>query len=94
VLAGAGTSICAPTIISLAGAATPPHQRGAAISTVTTIAYVGFLIGPAAVGGVAALTNLRASLTAVAALALALALLAALAPPATTAHPYARSCGP
>jgi predicted MFS family arabinose efflux permease len=78
-LAGAGTSVCAPTIISLAGAAARPEQRGAAVSTVTTIAYLGFLVGPPVVGGVAALTSLRASLTAVAALALALALITTLA---------------
>ena len=80
VIAGAGCSVCAPTIISLAGAASPAEERGAAVSTVTTIAYLGFLVGPAAVGGLAGLTSLRTALTAVAGLALLLALSAALAP--------------
>ena len=79
-LAGAGTSVCAPTIISLAGALAPQSQRGIAISTVTTIAYLGFLVGPAAVGGIAALTSLRTSLTVVSGLAIVLALTTALGP--------------
>ena len=80
VIAGTGCSVCAPTIISLAGAASPAEERGAAVSTVTTIAYLGFLVGPAAVGGLAGLTSLRTALTAVAGLAVLLALSAALAP--------------
>jgi MFS family permease len=80
VLAGAGTSVCAPTIISLAGAAAPPQYRGAAVSTVTTIAYLGFLVGPAAVGGVAGITDLSTSLAVVAGLAVILALGAVLLP--------------
>jgi hypothetical protein len=79
-LAGAGTSVCAPTIISLAGAAAPTEYRGAAVSTVTTIAYLGFLVGPAAVGGIAGLTDLSTSLTVVAGLAVVLALGAVLVP--------------
>jgi hypothetical protein len=47
---------------------------------VTTLAYLGFLVGPAAVGAVAEAANLRISLGVVAALALLLALLLALAP--------------
>ncbi|HEV7452107.1 MAG TPA: MFS transporter, partial [Pseudonocardiaceae bacterium] len=45
-VAGLGTSVCAPTVISLAGAWAGPERRGAAVSTVTTVAYVGFLVGP------------------------------------------------
>ena len=40
--------------------------RGAAVSVVTTIAYLGFLVGPAAVGLLANATALRTSLAAVA----------------------------
>lgn len=79
-IAGLGTSVCAPTIISLAGAAAPPALRGAAVSTVTTIAYLGFLVGPAAVGGIAAATDLETSLTVVAGLAALLAVVVAAAP--------------
>ena len=42
----------------------------------TTIAYLGFLVGPAAVGLLASATALRTSLAAVAAVAVALAILA------------------
>jgi MFS family permease len=80
VLAGLGTSVCAPTIISLAGAAAPPELRGAAVSTVTTLAYLGFLVGPAAVGGVASATDLETSLTVVAGLAALLAVIVATVP--------------
>jgi len=50
------------------------------VATVTTIAYLGFLLGPAAVGGLATATDLPASLTAVAGLAAALCLAAAMLP--------------
>lgn len=79
-IAGLGTSVCAPTLISMAGAAAPAHLRGAAVATVTTIAYLGFLLGPAAVGGLATATDLPTSLTAVAGLAAALCLAAAMLP--------------
>ena len=51
-------------------------MRGAAVSVVTTIAYLGFLVGPAAVGLLASATALRTSLAAVAGVAVALAILA------------------
>jgi MFS family permease len=76
-LAGLGTSVCAPTLISMAGAWAGPERRAAAVSTVTTVAYLGFLVGPAAVGLLASATSLAAALAGAAALAL---LLAALAP--------------
>jgi MFS family permease len=75
---GAGNSVCAPTILSLAGGASPPGEPGAAISTGTTIAYLGFVLGPATVGGVAVLADLRVALGLVACLAVFLALGAAL----------------
>jgi predicted MFS family arabinose efflux permease len=78
VLAGLGTAVCAPTIISLAGAAVAPAERGTAVSTVTTIGYLGFLVGPAAVGGLAAVADLRVSLAAVAGIAAVLAVAALL----------------
>jgi predicted MFS family arabinose efflux permease len=80
VVAGAGISVCAPTLISLAGAASPSGERGAAVSTVTTIAYLDFVLGPATVGGVAGLADLRIALGVVACLAVLLALIAALGP--------------
>jgi predicted MFS family arabinose efflux permease len=81
--AGLGTSICAPTLIAIAGRLARPELRGSAVSVVTTVAYLGFLLGPAAVGVAAHATTLRAALGGVAALALLLALLARRAPGAT-----------
>jgi hypothetical protein len=76
VLAGAGISICAPILFSLAGRNADEAVRGAAVSIVTTIAYLGFLVGPAAVGLLADATTLRASLASAGAIALLLAALA------------------
>ena len=75
VVAGAGCSVCGPTIVSIVGRAAAPHERATAIGSLTTIMYLGFLVGPAAVGGVAELTTLRISIGVVAALAFVLALL-------------------
>jgi len=79
VAAGAGISICAPVLFSIAGRGADEAVRGAAVSVVTTIAYLGFLVGPAAVGLLASATTLETSLAAVAAVSLALAALAGLA---------------
>jgi MFS family permease len=72
-LAGLGTSVCAPTLIGLAGRVTP-HRPGAATSTVITLSYLGFVLSPAAVGLVAQATTLRIALTAIAVAAASLAL--------------------
>jgi hypothetical protein len=76
VMAGAGISICAPVLFSIAGRGADEAVRGAAVSIVTTIAYLGFLVGPAAVGLLASATALRTSLAAVAGVAVVLAILA------------------
>ena len=76
VIAGAGISICAPVLFSLAGRGADEAVRGAAVSIVTTIAYLGFLVGPAAVGLLANATALETSLAAVAGVAVLLAVLA------------------
>jgi MFS family permease len=72
-VAGAGCSVCAPTIVSIAGRAADPRERATVIGSLTTLMYLGFLVGPAAVGGVAELTTLPVSLGVVAALAFVLA---------------------
>jgi MFS family permease len=77
-VAGAGCSVCAPTIVSLAGRAAAPHERATVVGSVTTIMYLGFLVGPAVVGGLAELTTLAISLGSVAALAFLLTALFAL----------------
>ena len=76
-LAGAGISICAPVLISLAGRGTTGAVRASAVSVVTTTAYLGFVVGPAAVGLLAQATTLPAALAAVAVAALAVLALAA-----------------
>jgi MFS family permease len=75
-LAGLGTSVCAPVLIGLAGRHAEPAARAGAVSIVTTLAYFGFLVGPAAVGLAADASSLRAALAGVALLAVLLAVLA------------------
>jgi predicted MFS family arabinose efflux permease len=77
--AGLGTSVCAPTLIGLAGRLRP-RERGSAVSAVTTLAYLGFLVGPAAVGLAAGAASLPAALTGVAVVAAVLAAGARFAP--------------
>jgi len=79
-LAGLGTSVCAPVLIGIAGARAGAAARASAVSIVTTLAYLGFLVGPAAVGLAADAASLRAALAGVAGLALVLAALVRLAP--------------
>jgi len=79
-LAGLGTSVCAPTLITLAGRSAAAEMRASAVSVVTTIAYLGFLIGPAAVGIVASASTLPIALAGVAVLAALLAVGAHWAP--------------
>ena len=67
-VAGLGTSVCAPTLITLAGRVSPA-AHGAATGTVITIAYLGFVLGPAAVGLVSGATTLPIALVAVAIIA-------------------------
>jgi MFS family permease len=55
-LGGAGVSLYAPIIFGAGG-----RRSASAVATVTTLGYVGLLIGPALVGGVAQLTSLRGS---------------------------------
>jgi MFS family permease len=78
-VAGLGTSVCAPTVIGMAGAWAGPVRRAGAISVVTTIAYLGFLIGPAAVGAVSSQWSLPVALAGVAVLAVVVAGLAPVA---------------
>jgi MFS family permease len=57
-LAGAGISLNAPIVFGFAGRRSDP---GTAVATVTSLGYVGLLVGPALVGGVAQATSLRVS---------------------------------
>ncbi len=80
VVTGAGCSVCAPTLLSVAGRAANEAERATLVGSLTTLMYVGFLIGPAAVGGLADATTLRTSLAGVAALGVLLAALGAVIP--------------
>jgi predicted MFS family arabinose efflux permease len=71
--AGLGTAAGAPLLLSLAGRSVPLRQAGAAVGTVTTVGYLGFVVAPAAVGGLAGATTLPVALAAVSFVALALA---------------------
>lgn len=79
-VAGAGISVAAPTVFGLAGRIVAPGGRGRAMSTVTTTAYLGFLLGPPLVGVVAGALNLRVAFGVVAAVAILLAILTRYAP--------------
>lgn len=71
--AGLGTAAGAPLLLSVAGRSVPLRQAGAAVGTVTTVGYLGFVVAPAAVGGLAGATTLPIALAAVAVAAVALA---------------------
>ncbi|MDP1805359.1 MAG: hypothetical protein Q8K72_09350, partial [Acidimicrobiales bacterium] len=71
--AGLGTSAAAPLLLSLAGRSASLHQAGAAVGTVTTVGYLGFVVAPAVVGGLAGATTLPIALAAMALVAVALA---------------------
>jgi MFS family permease len=74
VIAGLGTSVCAPTIFRLGGRVVGAGVRGDAIGVITTLAYLGFLVGPAIIGGLAQAVSLPLALSFAAAGALVLAL--------------------
>ena len=79
-LGGAGVSIAAPTVLGAAGRGVSAERRGSSVATVTTIAYLGFIVGPPAFGAVSGTLDLRAGMALLAALALVLAAAAARAP--------------
>ena len=69
-LGGAGISLNAPVVFGIAGRR---RDAGTAVATVTTIGYLGLLVGPPLVGGIAQATSLRISFVALAAIAAAVA---------------------
>jgi MFS family permease len=75
-MAAAGTGVLFPTVIGLVTRLADEEQRGRVTSRVTTVAYLGFLLGPVYVGAWAELVGLRGAMAAVAALVVLLALLA------------------
>ena len=72
-LGGAGISLNAPIVFGYAGR----HRDAAtAVATVTTIGYLGLLVGPPLVGGIAQATSLRVSFAVLALIAAAVAVAA------------------
>jgi MFS family permease len=78
-LGGAGISVAAPTLFGAAGRGASEAERGSAVASVTTISYLGFLVGPPLIGAVSGLSGLRVGIGLLAAIALLLAAAAALA---------------
>jgi MFS family permease len=61
-LGGAGISVAAPIAFGSAGRGADPGERGSAVASVTTVAYLGFLAGPPLIGGVSGAAGLRAGI--------------------------------
>ncbi len=59
VIAGIGLALSAPTLFGVAGRVGGEAGRGAAVSTVAILGYVGFLAGPPLIGAVSGGTSLR-----------------------------------
>lgn len=76
-LGGAGISVAAPTLFGAAGRGASDADRGSAVASVTTIAYLGFLVGPPLIGAVSGVVDLRAGIALLAGIALVLAAAAA-----------------
>jgi predicted MFS family arabinose efflux permease len=74
-VAAVGTSVLFPTLLSSATKDVSADRRGRATSAIGTIAYLGFLAGPAYVGFLAGAFGLRSAMIGVAALGLAFAIL-------------------
>lgn len=85
-IAAAGTAVLFPTILGMVSRSVSEHRRARATSLVTTIAYLGFLAGPAYVGLVTEATGLREAMTAVALLTAAMVVLV----PMTVPHRRSR----
>jgi MFS family permease len=73
-LGGAGISVAAPIAFGSAGRGADPAERGSAVASVTTVAYLGFLAGPPLIGGVSGAAGLRVGIGLLAVVAALLAL--------------------
>lgn len=70
---GLAISVVAPLIFGVAGRVGGPGRQASSIARVSTIAYFGFVVGPALVGGVAGAATLPVGLLVLAGAALLLA---------------------
>ncbi len=75
-VAAAGTAVLFPTLLGIVSRNVEESRRGRATSVVTTVSYLGFLLGPVYVGLWADAVGLRGAMVAVAGLAVALFVLA------------------
>jgi MFS family permease len=94
-LAAAGTAILFPLLLGVAARVAPERNRSRVTSVVTTVSYLGFVLGPVYVGLWADAFGLRAAMAAVAGLgvlllALAPSVLAAAEPAPPRSTPGAR----
>lgn len=83
VIAAAGTAVLFPTVLGVVSARVAETHRGRSTSIVTTVAYLGFLLGPVYVGLWSGAFGVRGAMLAVAALAAVLLLVVLLVAPAT-----------
>lgn len=77
VIAAAGTAALYPTMLGLVSRNVEEAYRGRTTAIVTTVSYIGFLLGPAYVGLWSQQAGMRGAMIAVAALGIALTALAA-----------------
>jgi predicted MFS family arabinose efflux permease len=70
VVLGLGVSVIAPVALALTGRLVPASRRTQAIARTTMIGYMGFFIGPAALGPISEALGLRAAFGTVAAMLL------------------------
>jgi len=76
IVAAAGTAALYPTMLSLISRGVDEAYRGRATAIVTTVSYIGFLLGPVYVGLWSEATGLRGALVAVAGLGIVLSVVA------------------
>ncbi|RYY93228.1 MAG: MFS transporter [Chitinophagaceae bacterium] len=62
-LVGIGVSTVIPSLYSIAGRSAEGSAAGLAIATVSSVGYLGFLMGPPLIGYISALSSLRVSLS-------------------------------
>lgn len=74
-VAAAGTAVLFPTLVGIVSRNVDEQHRGRATSVVTSVSYLGFLLGPVYVGLWADVVGLRGAMLAVAALGIGLLVL-------------------
>jgi MFS family permease len=70
-IGGAGISVAAPVLLGTAGRGASSEERGTSVASVTTISYLGFLLGPPLIGLVSEALDLRAGIALLAGIAVA-----------------------